>query len=142
MKRSQSSHPLPTAAAIAQQALGSVVTEVRECDVADAAAVEAAARDVEALVCCFVMRHHPRLSFDVNVRGTYNAIEAAVRHGHRRFVNTWPGATIAGPSYRDLCFDITEDVPPQPGLGLYGFTKGLGQEILRVFAANHPIHVM
>ena len=90
MKRSQSSHPLPTAAAIAQQAVGSVVTEVRECDVADAAAVEAAARDVEALVCCFVMRHHPRLSFDVNVRGTYNAIEAAVRHGHRRFVNTGP----------------------------------------------------
>ena len=37
MKRSQSSHPLPTAAAIAQQAVSSVVTEVRECDVADAA---------------------------------------------------------------------------------------------------------
>ena len=40
-------------------------------------------------------------------------------------------------------FGMTEDAPLRPGLGLYAFTKALGAEICRVYAANHPrLHVM
>ena len=62
---------------------------------------------------------------------------AAVAAGHSRFVNTGPVHAFRqqGSAYD---FGITEDAPLRPGLGLYGFTKGVGQEITRVFAANHP----
>lgn len=39
-------------------------------------------------------------------------------------------------------YEISEEVPPHPGLGLYAISKGIGQEICRVFALNHPIHVL
>ena len=35
-------------------------------------------------------------AFDVNARGCYNAIRAAVDAGHGRFVNTSPMASLAG----------------------------------------------
>ena len=48
-------HPLPA--------------EYLELDVRDETAVAAAAADgIDAIVNCSVLRHHPRLSFDVNVR--------------------------------------------------------------------------
>ena len=78
VSRSDTTHPLPL--------------EVIELDVRDKAAVHAAAAadDIEAIVNCSVLRHHPRLSFEVNVQGTYNAVSAAVSAGHSRFVNTGP----------------------------------------------------
>ena len=33
-------------------------------------------------------------------------------------------------------------MPPQSGLDLYSFSKGIGHEISRVFSANYPLHVL
>eukprot|EP01050_Picozoa_sp_SAG11_P011298 SAG11_NODE_1187_length_5588_cov_6.285662_3_plen_81_part_00 len=54
--------------------------------------------------------------------------------------------TAAGPTYEDFDFGLTGAEPAHPGVYLYAITKGLGQEICRVFAANTPslaiIHLM
>ena len=42
----------------------------------------------------------------------------------------------------DYDFDISPEIPAHPGLNLYSLSKGIGQEICRVFADNHPIHVI
>jgi nucleoside-diphosphate-sugar epimerase len=111
-------------------------------NVADATAVAAATAAVDATVNCAVLRPHPKLAFDVNTTGTYNAIAAAVASGHSRFVNTGPHHTVIGYLYEDYDFGVSAEVPPHPGLDLYSLSKGCGQEICRVFAENHPIHVL
>ena len=45
-------------------------------------------------------------------------------------------------SDEDYDFDISPEIPAHPGLSLYSLSKGIGQEICRVFAVNHPIHVI
>ena len=67
---------------------------------------------------------------------------AAIKNGIERVVNTGPHFTIAGPSYEDFDFDINSEIPPRSGTGLYAHTKSLGQEICRVFAANHDLFVI
>ena len=42
----------------------------------------------------------------------------------------------------DYDFEISEDVPPHPGINLYAITKALGQEICKVVSENEPIHVI
>ena len=111
-------------------------------DIADADAVERVSADVHATVNCAVLRPHPKLAFDVNTLGTYNAINSAVDNGHARFINTGPHHTVIGGLYEDYDYSISTDVPPHPGLDLYSLSKGCGQEICRVFSENHPIHVL
>ena len=45
-------------------------------------------------------------------------------------------------SDEDYDYDISESVAAHPGLSLYSLSKGVGQEICRVFSENHPIHVI
>ena len=57
-----------------------------------------------------------QLAFDVNVRGCYNAIRAAVAAGHTRFVNSGPlaslvGHRVGGPFHHQM----REEISPQPG---------------------------
>lgn len=111
-------------------------------DVADADAVEKVTAKVDATVNCAVLRPHPKLAFDVNTTGTYNAIRSAVANGHSRFINTGPHHTVIGGLYEDYDYAISPDVPPHPGLDLYSLSKGCGQEICKVFSENHPIHVL
>jgi nucleoside-diphosphate-sugar epimerase len=104
--------------------------------------VTEAAAGVDAIVNCSVSRRDRRLAFDVNARGCYNAMSAAVEHGVRRVVNTGPRFSLLGPSYLDHDFGLGPDVPPQSGTGLYPISKSLGQEICRVFAENHDVYVV
>ena len=61
-----------------------------ELDAADLSAVRASAAECDVLCFLAVVREHPRLTWEVNCRGTYNAVLAAVENGHSRFVNTGP----------------------------------------------------
>ena len=70
--------------------------EYREVDIADAQAVSDATAGTDCTVVCAVVREHRQKAFDVNTRGCYNAIRAAVDAGHARFVNTSPMASLAG----------------------------------------------
>ncbi|MCZ6765940.1 MAG: NAD(P)-dependent oxidoreductase [bacterium] len=116
--------------------------EYRKVDASDFDAVVAAAEGMDAIVNLSVLRHDRQIAFDVNARGCYNVMTAAVEHGIRRVVNTGPHFTIAGPSYERFDYQIGTDMPPQSGTNLYAHTKSLGQEICRVFTENHDVYVL
>ena len=116
--------------------------EYLQLDVADLEGVVSAAEGVDAIVNLSVLRHDRKLAFDVNARGCYNVMKAAVHHGISRVINTGPHFTIAGPGYEDFEFNINSEIPSQAGTGLYAHTKSLGQEICRVFSENHDLHVI
>jgi uronate dehydrogenase len=76
--------------------------------------------------------------FDVNVKGTYNVLEAARRRGVRRVVHT-SSIMVAwgyGPSVR-----IASDAPPRT-VGTYSLTKSLAEAVCEHFARNHGISVV
>ncbi len=115
--------------------------EDRSVDVTEAGQVLDAARGMDAIVNLSVVRNHPVQAFRVNVQGCQNIMEAAVKHGIRRVINTGPHFTVAGPSYEAFDHDILPDVSPHPGTGLYPLTKSLGQEICRTFSLAHDVYV-
>ena len=80
--------------------------ETMQVDAADYRQVRAAAEGTDAIVNCSVSRRDRRGAFDVNTRGTWNALRAAVEAGHRRFVNTGPRFTLAGRRYLAWDFGI------------------------------------
>ncbi len=103
--------------------------------------VMAAAEGMDAMINLSVLRHDRQIAFDVNTRGCYNMMQAAVAHGIRRVINTGPHFTLAGRTYESLDYDIGPDIPPQPGTNLYALTKSLGQEICRIYSEQHDIYV-
>ncbi len=111
-------------------------------DVSDLDAVTDVAQGMDAIINLSVLRWDPRLAFDVNARGCYNAMSAAVRHGIGRVINTGPHYGIAGLGYERFDYDLKPDIPPQPGTNLYGLTKSLGQEICRIFTEQHDVYVL
>lgn len=116
--------------------------ETRQVDVSNRDQVRDAATDTDLIINCSVSRTHRQRAFDVNTIGTMNAVSVAADLGHKRFINTGPRFTFAGPSYLDTDFGLREDIPPHPGTLLYALSKSVGQEICRIFADQHPIHVL
>jgi hypothetical protein len=110
-------------------------------DVTSLEQVRKAARGMDAIVNLSVVRRDRKLAFDVNTRGCYNMMLAAVEQGIRRIINTGPHLVVSGPPYDRFDFGIAPDSPPQPGTHLYGLSKSLGQEICRIFTHHHDIYV-
>lgn len=115
--------------------------EFRLLDVADYHGVVDAAEGMDAIINLSVLRHDRKIAFDVNTRGCYNMMEAALQHGIRRIINTGPHFTIAGPTYERFDYEIGPDIPPQSGTLLYALSKSVGHEICRVYAENHDLFV-
>jgi nucleoside-diphosphate-sugar epimerase len=116
--------------------------EMRVVDVTDPDEVNAACEAMEAIINCTVMRYDPVQAFRVNTLGAYNIARAAVKHGIRRVVQTGPQlATLSERAGYWSDYDVPGDAPPRPANHLYGHTKYLGQEILRVFAEYHGLEV-
>jgi nucleoside-diphosphate-sugar epimerase len=116
--------------------------EMRVVDVTDPEAVSEAARGMDAIVNCTVVRPHPVEAFRVNVLGAYNVMQAAVANGIRRVVHTGPQqVTLRAPAGYWGNLDLSPDVPSRPGDNLYILTKYLGQEICRIFAEEHDLEV-
>lgn len=115
--------------------------EYRKLDVSNLEGVISAAEGMDAIINLSVLRPHRQIAFDVNTRGNYNLIQAAIKHGIRRIINTGPHFQLAGPNYENFDFDLSPDMPPQPGTRLYALTKALGQETLRIYATRHDIYV-
>lgn len=115
--------------------------EFRQVDVASLDQVMAAAAGMDAIINLSVLRTDRQLAFDVNTLGCYTMMQAAVAHGIRRIINTGPHFTIAGPTYEQFDYDLSPDMPPQPGTNIYALTKSLGQEICRVYAEHHDLYV-
>jgi nucleoside-diphosphate-sugar epimerase len=107
-------------------------------DIASGADVIEAARGMDAIANCSVIRSHPVRSFDVNTKGAYNVMKAAVAHDIRKVIHTSP--QVIG-SY-DGDFDLNEGTSICPGTSFYSLTKYLGQEICRLFAESYRISVV
>src|SRR5262245_14898536 len=115
--------------------------EFQTVDVASYEQVLAAAEGMDAIINLSVLRNDRKLAFDVNSLGCYNMMRAAVAHGIKRIINTGPHFILAGATYERFDYEISPDIPPQPGTNLYALTKSLGLEICRVFTENHDINV-
>lgn len=116
--------------------------ESRQVDSASLSQVMKAAEGVDTIVNLSVLRHDRQLAFDVNTRGCYNVMRAALEHGIRRVINTGPHFSIQGKPYTTFDFEIHPDVPAQTTTDLYPITKGLGQEICKTFTENYDLYVL
>ena len=116
--------------------------EMMSVDVADPDAVMRAAEGMDAIINLSVLRPHRKVAFDVNTLGCYNIMRAAVRNGIRRVINTGPHFTVQGEPYEAWDHGIGPDVPPKPGTNLYALSKGLGQEICRIFTLHCDVYVL
>lgn len=116
--------------------------EAVQVDVSSLDAVMKVAEGMDAIINCSVLRHDRQLAFDVSTRGCYNMMRTAVAHGIRRVINTGPHFTIAGDSYTDYDYQMNPDMPPHTSTGLYPITKGLGQEICKIFTEHYDIYVL
>jgi len=115
--------------------------EFRQVDVAAYDQVLDAAAGMDAIINLSVLRQDRQLAFDVSTLGCYNMMRAAVAHNIQRVINTGPHFTVAGATYEAFDFNLSTDMPPQPGTNLYALTKSLGQEICRVFSEQYDIYV-
>ena len=111
-------------------------------DVSSLEQVMRAAEGMKTIVNLSVLRHDRQVAFEVNTRGCYNMMRAAVAHGIRRVINTGPHFTMAGPTYEAFDFEISPDIPPQAGTNIYALTKSLGQETCKVFTENYDVYVL
>jgi nucleoside-diphosphate-sugar epimerase len=116
--------------------------EMSQVDVGDYQQVREAARGMDALINCTVVRPHLTAAFHVNLIGAYHIVRAAVEHGITRIVNTGPQLVIAQRhiDYQDD-FAVPDDAPPRPGGELYSLTKFLGSEVMRVFAERLDLEI-
>lgn len=71
---------------------------------------------------------YPRTAFDVNVRGTFNVMEACVKKGVKRLVYS-SSASVYGDAIQE---PMTEDHPFN-NQNFYGATKICGESMLRAF---------
>jgi len=71
---------------------------------------------------------YPRSAFDVNVRGTFNVLEACVRNGVQRLVYS-SSASVYGDAVEE---PMTEDHPLN-NTNFYGATKVAGEQMCRAF---------
>lgn len=71
---------------------------------------------------------YPRSAFDVNVRGTFNVMEACVKTGIKRLV--WSSSASV---YGDAVTEPMEEDHPFNNKNFYGATKIAGEAMLRAF---------
>ncbi|MBI4551716.1 MAG: NAD(P)-dependent oxidoreductase [Candidatus Latescibacteria bacterium] len=97
-----------------------------------------AMRGMDGVINFTVLRDDPKISFDVNTKGTYHLMRAAAEHGIKRVVHT---AAQSARYWFDNDFDI-DHIPEWPGTGYYMLTKYLSQEICRTYARAYGIQAV
>lgn len=78
---------------------------------------------------------YPRTAFDVNVRGTFNVMEACVKKGVKRLVYS-SSASVYGDAVQE---PMTEDHPFN-NQNFYGATKICGEAMLRAFHHRYGLN--
>jgi nucleoside-diphosphate-sugar epimerase len=117
--------------------------ECRTVDVTDYEQVLEAARGMDALINCTVVRPHLEAAFRVNLVGAYHVAKAAAELGIRRIIHTGPYHTSLNHN-ADYWWDfaVPDDAPLRPGGDLYAVSKYLGGEVTRVFAEERGLEVV
>ena len=106
-------------------------------DISNTEQVLEVAQKVDAIINLSVLRTDRKLAFDVNMKGNLNMMLAAEKFKIPRIINTGPHFQVAGPTYENYDYEITPDIPPQPGVNIYAISKALGQEICEVFTEKN-----
>ena len=78
---------------------------------------------------------YPRSAFDVNVRGTFNVMEACVKKGVKRLVYS-SSASV----YGDAVQEPMDEDHPFNNKNFYGATKIAGEAMLRAFHHRYGLH--
>jgi UDP-glucose 4-epimerase len=109
-------------------------------DIMQSDILEAALRGADGvfhLAALWLLQCHeyPRSAFDVNVRGTFNVLEACVRSGVQRLVYS-SSASVYGDAVRE---PMDEDHPFN-NQNFYGATKIAGEAMLRAFHHRYRLN--
>jgi uronate dehydrogenase len=116
-------------------------------DVTQLASVSAAMQGVDAVIHLACATGHEgdyeddafnQLRFDVNVKGTYNVLEAARRAGVRRFVHTSSIMVVWGCEPPQ---GVAADAPPHP-IGTYAVTKQMGETLCEYYARSFGMSIL
>jgi nucleoside-diphosphate-sugar epimerase len=118
-------------------------------DVLDYGALAVAFRDQEVVVHLAgidqSLASAPAAVFETNVRGTWNAFEAAERAGARRMVlcssTSALGLDHTNPTLPPIYLPVDEAHPTRPS-STYGMSKLLGEEIAAAFARRGALEVL
>ena len=110
--------------------------DITQTDILDAAL--RGAHGVLHLAALWLLQCHefPRSAFDVNVRGTFNVLEACVRNGVERLVMS-SSASVYGDAVEE---PMTEDHPFN-NKNFYGATKIAGEAMARAFHHRYGLNV-
>jgi len=97
---------------------------------------------MDAIINCTVVRPDLVQAFRVNCIGAYNVMRAAVAHRIRRVVHTGPlQVSSEWPAGYGMDFGVPDAAPGRSGGWLYGHSKFLGQEVVRLFAEAYDLEV-
>ena len=111
--------------------------EFQRVDIGSPEDVHRASEGMDAIVNCSVVREDRQAAFDVNTRGCYNMMRAAVAHGIPRVLNTGAYFTIEGDSYTRC--STTRSAPTCrriPARISTRSAKGWDRKICKVFTEN------
>ncbi|MEN3211807.1 NAD(P)-dependent oxidoreductase [Methylorubrum populi] len=90
-----------------------------------------------------IARYPAQRFIDVNVTGTLNLLEAAVRAGHDRFVFTSTTSLMISQAIRDETADhavwLDEESGPLAPRNIYGVTKRAAEDLCRLFHREHGL---
>jgi UDP-glucose 4-epimerase len=96
-----------------------------------------------------IVRYPAQSFIDVNVTGTLNLLEAAVRAGHDRFIFTSTTSLMVRDDVRagkeggaKAAYWMDEDFGPLAPRNIYGVTKRAAEELCRLYHAQHGIATM
>ncbi len=109
--------------------------DILQTDILDAALEDADGVFHFAALWLLQCHEFPRSAFDVNVRGTFNVMEACVRKGVRRLVYS-SSASVYGDAVTE---PMTEDHPFH-NKNFYGATKICGEAMLRAFHHRYGLN--
>ena len=115
--------------------------EFVEASITDPAAVDAACRDIHLVYHLAAAQHESNVSkdhfHDVNVTGTRNVLEAALRRGVQRVIHA---STIG--VYGSTNHDLVGETAPLAPDNVYGITKLEGERVAHEFADRLPVVVV
>ncbi len=108
--------------------------DILQTDILDSALVGADGVFHFAALWLLQCHEYPRAAFDVNIRGTFNVIEACVKHGVQRLVYS-SSASVYGDAVEE---PMTEEHPFN-NKNFYGATKICGEAMLRAFHHRYEL---
>jgi UDP-glucose 4-epimerase len=109
--------------------------DVLQTDILDAAVGSADAVIHLAALWLLQCYEYPRAAFDVNIRGTFNVLEACVAHKIERLVYS-SSASVYGDAVTDI---MTED-HPYNNWTFYGATKIAGEHMLKSYHRRYGLN--